>query len=114
MRSRLFNEVSQKHSVFVAAESSKTEGAGVEVTADVYFPSGNQTWQWKIHHLSMVFLLNPPISSGIYEPFVILGGFFFLGACGRQEPPLPSSLPVKLEICSGNGDWVAWCPFVES
>jgi hypothetical protein len=82
MRSRLFNEVSQKHSVFVAAESSKTEGAWVEVTADVYFPSGNQTWQWKIHHLSMVFLLNPPISSGIYEPFVILGGFFF--GCVRQ------------------------------
>ena len=84
MRSRLFNEVSQKHSVFVAAESSKTEGAWVEVTADVYFPSGNQTWQWKIHHLSMVFLLNPPISSGIYEPFVILGGFFFFLVCVRQ------------------------------
>ena len=30
----------------------------------------------------MVFLLNPPISSGIYEPFVILGGFFFV--CVRQ------------------------------
>ena len=85
MRSRLFNEVSQKHSVFVAAESSKTEGAWVEVTADVYFPSGNQTWQWKIHHLSMVFLLNPPISSGIYEPFVILGGFFFgVRAAGKN------------------------------
>ena len=28
----------------------------------------NQTWQWKMDHLSVTFLLKPPFSLGIFQP----------------------------------------------
>ena len=31
-------------------------------------PSGNQTWRWKMDHLSLIFLSKPPFSSGISQP----------------------------------------------
>ena len=31
-------------------------------------PSRNQTWQWKMDHLSVIFLLRPPFNSGIFQP----------------------------------------------
>ena len=34
----------------------------------VDLPSGNQTWQWKMDHLPMIFLLKPPVSSRIFQP----------------------------------------------
>ena len=35
-------------------------------------PFGNPTWQWNMYHTSMIFLIKPPFSSGIFHCHVWL------------------------------------------
>ena len=49
-------------------------GIGYEMDLILIFPSGNQTWQWKIHHLSFMAMDDFP----------------------SQKPPFPVDFPLPM------------------
>ena len=50
--------------------------------------SGTQTWQWKRDHLSVIFLLKPPFSSGIFRPAMFDYQRVFHVICSWYSTPI--------------------------
>ena len=44
------------------------------VFGNMFLPSSNQSWQWKMDHLSVIFLLNPPLTWHFKLPCLITRG----------------------------------------
>ena len=48
---------------------------GRQINHKLRLPSGNPTWQWKMDHLSVIFLTNPPFHRGFPLPCLITRGY---------------------------------------
>ena len=49
-----------------------------QVQCNVWVPSGNQTWQWKMDHLLVILLLKPPFIEDFPLPCLITRGYLRL------------------------------------
>ena len=61
-------------------------------------PSGNQTWQWKTDHLSVIVLLNPPLISIEFRDFPASHVWWHQSVYGERDSqihPIPGRLTMK-------------------
>ena len=73
----LFNLKIYKDDLWMRHVCFSSTGIGYEMNLILIFPSGNQTWQWKIHHLS------------------------FMDDFPSQKPPFPVDFPLPCLITEG-------------
>ena len=69
-----WNHPQQKSTRWGSAINWLLNPSTIVVSPQSSLPSGNQTWQWKIHHLWMVVPLKPPFMGDFPLPCLIAGG----------------------------------------
>ena len=65
-------------------------------------PSGNQTWQWKIHYEQVIYLLKPQFRVEFQLPLLITEGYRFSHMATVENGHQPRDLSMFHEINHGD------------